>query len=203
MFSAISLRSRAMRKAGLAGLGLIVSSLVPSQAGAQELVHRFINPSFGGNPFYSDHLMTIAGFDRPAEPKDPVDPPQSEEEELLEALQSSLNAQLQSQIRDRILNAQPGQSGNFTLGKTQISFTRTTTETRVTFVNTETGETKVIVIPVAGANSSLVSNNSLGLSAEQLLSGSGNALTGLPGVGAAGPANVGPAASLLGTPPLQ
>ena len=203
MLSAISLRAPVLRRAGLAGFAFAITALAPAQAGAQELVHRFINPSFGGNPFYSDHLLTIANIDRPAQPEDPADPAPTEEELLVAQLQSSLNSQLQSQILDRIRNAQPGQSGNFTLGSSQISFTKTATETRVTFVNSETGETKVIVIPVPGANTSVASNSTLGLSAEQLLGASGSSLTGLSSTGIAVATNGGSTGSLLGKPPLQ
>jgi hypothetical protein len=105
---------------------------------------------------------------------------------------------VQSQILDRIRNAQPGQSGNFTLGDQQISFTRTATETRVTFVNTKTGETRVIVVPVpnsGGAFGSTGTALAAGRSPEQAL----GALGTVPN----GPLSGSQSSSLLGTPPLQ
>jgi curli production assembly/transport component CsgF len=135
---------------GTAALGLC-AVLAPASASAQELVHRFINPSFGGNPFYSDHLFSIAGLDRPDEPEEPAEPPQTEGERIAEAIRARLLANLQSDIQQAIERAQPGQSGTFEVDNQRISFVKTTTETRVTFVNTTTGETRQVVIPVRSA----------------------------------------------------
>ena len=200
MHFATRLRRVATRGA-IAAATLIVLAAAPSAANAQELVHRFINPSFGGNPFYSEHLLGIANIHRPEQAEEPAEPLPTEEEQLVAQLQSSLNSQIQSQLLDRIRNAQPGQSGNFTLGDQQISFTRTATETRVTFLNTKTGETRVIVVPVAGANTgSLGSATALaaGPSAEQAL----GALGTYPGGPLVGIQTVTPGSSLLGTPPF-
>jgi curli production assembly/transport component CsgF len=168
----------------------------PSTAHAQELVHRFINPSFGGNPFYSDHLLGIANIHRPKEPKEPGEPVPTEEELLIRQLQSSLNSQAQSEILAAIRNARPGQSGDFTLGIQRISFTRTTTETRITFLNTETGATRQIVVPVVGGSNSLNAGTTLtkGQSAEQLLGSLGTVPNG--------PLSGSQQSSLLAPPPL-
>ena len=185
----------AAARGAIAAASLIVLAAAPSAAQAQELVHRFINPSFGGNPFYSEHLLGIANIHRPAQPEEPADPLPTEEEQLVAQLQSSLNSQIQSQLLDRIRNAQPGQSGNFTLGDQQISFARTATETRVTFLNTKTGESRVIVVPVPGANTGTLAARP---SAEQSLGALGT-IAGGPLTGAQ---TVTPGSSLLGTPPF-
>ena len=195
MFSATSLRRPAL-KAGLAASALILaSSLLPATASAQELVHRFINPSFGGNPFYSDHLLGIANIHRPDEPEEPEEPTPTEEDLLADQLRSSLNSQAVSQILERIRNAAPGQTGEFSLGGTQISFTRSTTETRVTFRNTETGESRLVVVPVqGGSGASGSAATALRASPEQSL----GALGSFP----SGPLSGTNSSSLLGTPPL-
>jgi curli production assembly/transport component CsgF len=190
-------RRRLTGGAATAALALVALAGAPSAAQAQELVHRFINPSFGGNPFYSEHLLGIANIHRPEQPEEPATPLPTEEETLANQIKSSLNAQVQSQILDRIRNAQPGQSGNFTLGDQQISFTRTATETRVTFLNTKTGESRVIVVPVAGANTGTLGTGTAmasGASAEQAL----GALGTVPN----GPLSGSQSSSLLGTPPF-
>lgn len=197
MLSATTPRTRLTRRAATAALALAALAAVPSAAQAQELVHRFINPSFGGNPFYSEHLLGIANIHRPEQPEEEPTPLPTEEETLVNQLRSSLNAQVQSQILDRIRNARPGQSGNFTLGDQQISFTRTATETRVTFVDTKTGETRVIVIPVPGANTGTLGAGTAvaaGRSPEQAL----GALGTVPN----GPLSGSQASTLLGKPPL-
>ena len=199
MLSATRPRTRLIRGAATAALALVALAVAPSAAQAQELVHRFINPSFGGNPFYSEHLLGIANIHRPNEPEEPATPLPTEEERLADQIKSSLNSQIQSQIFDRIRNAQPGESGNFTLGSQQISFVRTTTETRVTFVNTQTGETRVIVVPVPGANSGTVGVASAAArTPEQALGALGTVSNGP----LSSAQNAGQGSTLLGKPPL-
>lgn len=170
-------------------------------ASAQDLVHTFINPSFGGNPFNSDHLLAIANIDRPAAPVAPTDPPLTEQDLIAQQLQSRLLSALTSDLVSTILNATPGQSGEFVLGTQRISYTRTTTETRVTFLNTVTGETTELVIPVSGSNSASLSAQ--GVSAEQALSATSNSVNGALNAGS--PTNSLSAAVTeipLGAPPL-
>lgn len=161
------------RVAALLALGM-AGAFVPAAAQAQELTHRFLNPSFGGNPFYSEHLLGIANIHRPAEPEDDEEP-QTPEELLVSQIRASLTAQQSSGILTRIQNAQPGDTGTFTVGDQQISFARTATQTTVTFTNTRTGETSQLIIPVAppSPNPFPFSNSatplSAGRSAEQAL----------------------------------
>lgn len=178
----------------LAGGALLVA---PNAAG-QELTHTFIDPSFGGNPFNSDHLLAIANLDRPAAPKDPVDPVSTPEELLISQLQAQLNATVSSNIFRDIQSAQPGQTGTYTVGQTTVTFVRTATETRVTFTNASTGETKEIVIPVTPTGNSLSAAGVSQLTAERILSSTNLAggLTSNPAVAA------GEARLLLGPPPL-
>ncbi len=183
------------RNASLAALSVAaLMTVAPSQVQAQELVHRFINPSFGGNPFYSDHLVGIANIHRPDEPEDPAEPAPSEEDALAEQIRSSLNSQAVSEILDRIRGATPGQSGEFTLGATQISFARTQTETRVTFFNSETRQTRTVVVPVQNAGGAFGSASAAQASPEQAL----GALGSVP----AGPLTGATPSSLLSQPPL-
>ena len=180
----------ARRLAQFIGL-LVLGMAAGGAASAQDLTHRFINPSFGGNPFYSEHLLGIAGIHRPAEPEEPAEDPPTEEELLAQQLQARLLSQLSSTILDRIQDARPGDSGEFELGNQRISFTRTQTETRVVFINTTTGERREIVIPVEGRGGPFGAANALTQgSPEQALGARGTSPTGQPGV------------SLLSPPPL-
>lgn len=129
------------------------ATLVATPASAQELVHRFINPSFGGNPFYSDHLFSIANLDRPDQPEEPAEPVPTEEELIARQIRARFLSNLSSDIIQQIERSQPGQSGEFNFGNQRVSFTRTATETRITFTNTETGVTDTIVVPVRSGSS--------------------------------------------------
>jgi curli production assembly/transport component CsgF len=195
MLPAPLLRMRAglVRGTGISALTLVMLVAASSAAQAQELVHRFINPSFGGNPFYSEHLLGIANIHRPSQPEEPEEPVPTQEELLFQQLQTSLNSQASSQILDTIRNARPGQTGQFVFGDERISFTRSATETRITFVNVKTGATREIVVPVApGSSSSALAASAP--SAEQALGGLGTVPNG--------PLSGGQRSSLLGQPPL-
>jgi curli production assembly/transport component CsgF len=186
-----------LRAAAAAG-GIAIASLAPGAAQAQDLVHQFNNPSFGGNPFNSEHLRAIAELDRPKAPTDDAGTP-SAEELLASQIRSQLTSSLSLTILSTIQNAQPGQSGNFTLGDQRISYVRTATETRVTFFNTRTGVTSELIIPVnpAGSGSAPGMTSAAAGSAEQLLGGAGS----LPLTGQS--ANQGTTTqSLLPPPPL-
>jgi curli production assembly/transport component CsgF len=173
----------------LAAAAAIVASavgiLTAAPASAQQLVYRFQDPSFGGNPFNAEHLMAIANIDRPAAPKEAVTPPLTEQQLIVQQIQSRLLSSLTSNLVSTITNAKPGQSGEFTLGDQIIRYTKTTTETRVTFINTVTGEQNEIVIPTTPTGSA--SATAQGTSAEQqILSSSANSLGVLAGISASG-----------------
>lgn len=161
--------------------------LVAAPASAQQLSHRFQDPSFGGNPFNADHLMAIANIDRPDKPQDPATPPLTEQQLIVQQIQSRLLSSLTTNLVSTIQNAKPGQSGEFTLGDQIIRYSRTATETRVTFINTITGEQSEIVIP---ANSTGLPGASVGgqsASAEtQILSSSSASLGVLTGASSMG-----------------
>jgi curli production assembly/transport component CsgF len=185
--------SRGLRAALLGSVALAA----PQAAGAQEMVHSFTNPSFGGNPFYSDHLLSIANLHRPAAPSEPSPTP----EDLLAAqIRSQLTSSLSFDIVRTIQNAQPGQSGEFVVGNQVISFTRTETATRVLFTDTRTGEVSEIVIPVNAPARSPFGAAAASASAEQVLGAAGAApLVGNP---PGGSLPVTPTELPAGPPPL-
>ena len=135
------------------GTALAALAMGSTSAQAQDLVHHFLDPSFGGNPFYSDHLLAIAAIDRPAQQTTPTPTP-TQEELLAQQLRAQLLSQLSGNILDQIQNAAVGDTGDFTFGNQQVSFTRTAAQTTVTFTNTTTGEVNTLVIPAANASAS-------------------------------------------------
>ena len=156
--SGISREPLIRKRIGIMRIVLALASTLSAAVGAapaqaQDLVHRFIDPSFGGNPFYSDHLLAIANLDRPAQPTTPTTTP-TQEDLIAQQLQARLLSTLSGNILDSINNAKVGDTGNFTLGNQTISFTRSATATTVTFTNTATGEVNTVVIPAAPATSS-------------------------------------------------
>jgi len=179
---------RRTRLAAAAGVAL-AAIVAAAPASAQELVHRFVSPGFGGNPFNADYLLNTANIHRPSEPEPPAEPAPSEEELIARQIQARFLSQLSSDISSAIQNAQPGDSGEFTLGDQIIRFTRTATETRITFVNGRTGTSSELVIPASQIASLLsgAGTSAVGLSnaksAEQALGAQGSGVGTITGVG--------------------
>jgi curli production assembly/transport component CsgF len=180
-------RIRAVRRTVFAAGPLALIFFGAGHASAQELTHRFINPSFGGNPFYSEHLLGIANIHRPKQPEAPADPPPTEEELIASQIRARLLSQLSGDVLDRIEAAKPGETGEFEFGEQRISFTRTLTETQVTFLNTRTGVTQRLVIPVnrpagvfSGTPGAAVPSAEQALGAIGTLPGAANSLIPVP-----------------------
>lgn len=124
---------------------------------AQELVHTFRDPAFGGNPFNGDYLLAIANLSRPKEPEEPADLP-TDDELLASQIRAQLSSTLSLTVINAIRTAKVGQSGSFDVGDQTISYTRTVQGTRVTFTNTKTGESSEIFLPdpaFTGASSAM------------------------------------------------
>lgn len=129
------------------GVGVLVAYVFGGfGAQAQELSFKFNNPSFGGNPFYSDHLLGVASAQRPERPAE--DEGLSEGEQFARQIQSRILSALSSSIVEAITGSDPGTSGEFTVGDQTIFFERSLTEIRLTITDNVTGEVTTIVLPV-------------------------------------------------------
>ena len=154
---------------GLAvGVGVSLLSWGSGALG-QELKHQFVNPSFGGNPFNSDHLLGVATAQRPERKQSAEELRQlTEGEQFARQIQSRLLSALSSGLVEAITGADPGTSGEFAVGDQTISFEKTLTEIRLKITSADTGEVTEIVVPVLDFKSSasaMASLNSSGSSA--------------------------------------
>lgn len=117
-----------------------------NQALAQDIVYQPINPSFGGNPFNSNHLLGVANaqndFTNPASSST-----NSQADIFARQLQSRLLSALSSQIVTAIFGDNPQESGTISFGGQTVRFIRSLTEVTITIVNDDTGEETVIVVP--------------------------------------------------------
>lgn len=134
-------------KAGSALLGsFLVLAAFPGSASAQDIVYEPVNPSFGGNPFNSSHLLGIANaqndFTNPATTSS-----SSQADIFARQLQSRLLSALSSQLVNAIFGEDPQESGTISFGGQTVDFVRSLTEVTITIVNDETGEETVIVVP--------------------------------------------------------
>lgn len=156
-----------------------------SAASAQELKFQFINPSFGGNPFNSDHLLAIATAQRPERPasEDGTTGELTEAQLFARQIQSRLLSALSSSVVEAITGSSPGTTGEFTVGDQKISFERTLSEIKLTIFDNTTGENTVISVPVLNFTNNAAASAALSAStsAESSLmsSSSSSSLTGI------------------------
>lgn len=135
-------------KAGLSVLFgvLCVTAPLCATAQAQDIVYQPINPSFGGNPFNSNHLLGIANaqndFTNPTSSSS-----NSQADVFARQLQSRLLSALSSQIVTAIFGDNPQESGTISFGGQTVNFIRSLSEVTITIINDDTGEETVIVVP--------------------------------------------------------
>ncbi|WP_426265777.1 curli assembly protein CsgF [Sphingomonas sp. LHG3443-2] len=123
---------------------VIAGVCISSPALAGDLVYQPINPTFGGNPFNSQHLLGIANAQNKT--KDPDAPARGSEADVFaRQLQSRLLSALSSQIVDAIFGEDPQESGTIQFGDQTIEFVRGIDA--ITLTITSNGEVTTIVIP--------------------------------------------------------
>ena len=126
-----------------AALAATVFGTIPP-ADADELVYAPINPSFGGNPFNSSHLLGIANAQNDHSAPDSRD---AMGEQFVRMLQSRLLSALASQVSDAILgeNAQP--TGQIIYGSQTVTWETLLESIHLTITDAETGAVTEIMIP--------------------------------------------------------
>ncbi|MGB7409029.1 MAG: curli assembly protein CsgF [Pontixanthobacter sp.] len=118
----------------------------PAPASASELTFQFTNPSFGGNPFNSPHLLAIANAQNNTSDPDAVDR-SDPAAQFLRTLQSRLLSSLATQITDLIFGENAQDTGFIKFGDQEISFVRGVDGVTLTIFNAADGTTTEIVIP--------------------------------------------------------
>ncbi|WP_375572412.1 curli assembly protein CsgF [Seohaeicola saemankumensis] len=154
----IEAQGRPLRRVA-AGL-LLASSLsaLGQAAVAQDLVYTPINPSFGGSPLNSSHLLSIANAQRSATARDAetndglsgtgIDTPSTSNADLfVRQLEGRLLSALASQVTDAIFGENPQDGGLVTFGTTTVEFQRTLDSIRLVIINSLDGTVTEIVVP--------------------------------------------------------
>lgn len=127
--------------------GVAVCCMIGSGAVAQDMVYQPVNPTFGGNPFNSNHLLGVANAQN--DYRDPRSTSNSSQADIFaRQLQSRLLSALSSQIIDAIFGENPQESGTISFGGQTITFFRSLDSVTLTITNDETGEETVIVVPL-------------------------------------------------------
>jgi curli production assembly/transport component CsgF len=132
-----------------AGFLLSTAGLVGASAG--ELVYQPINPSFGGNPFNSSHLLGLAEAQNQH-----IDEPRfsagttglSQADLFVRQLQSRLLSGLAAQVSDAIFGENAQDSGEVVFGDHTITFQRGLEFIDITIFDGVSGGTTEIRVPV-------------------------------------------------------
>ena len=131
---------------GRAAAGLVALVLAASPAAASDMVYTPNNPTFGGNPFNSAHLLGIANAQN--DYRDPRSTTGSSQADIFaRQLQSRLLSALSSQLVDAIFGENPQESGTISFGGQTINFVRGLEDVTITITDDATGEQTVIVVP--------------------------------------------------------
>ncbi|HKY82145.1 MAG TPA: curli assembly protein CsgF [Sphingobium sp.] len=131
---------------------LVITAAVAGVGGcgnawASDLVYTPNNPSFGGNPFNSTHLLGVANAINKY--KDPTATTSSDPAaQFLRTLQSRLLSTLATQITDVIFGENAQESGLIKFGDQEISFVRGVDSVTLTISDLASGSVSEIVVPL-------------------------------------------------------
>ena len=135
---------RCVKRSVAAAAALVLSS-IPA-AIAQDITYQPVDPTFGGNPFNSGHLLGVAGAQN--DYKDPKSLTNSSQADIFSRqLQSRLLSALSSQIVNAIFGDNPQQNGTIKFGGQTITFVRSLTDVTLTITDDDTGEVTTIIVP--------------------------------------------------------
>ena len=113
---------------------------------AQDIVFRPVNPSFGGNPLNSNHLLGIANSQRPEEDVAPA-PTRTTSERFVQILESRLLSSLAFDVTDSIFGEEAQESGTIKFDTLTINFDNTGTEVEISILDEGTGQITEIIVP--------------------------------------------------------
>jgi curli production assembly/transport component CsgF len=131
------------RKAGL----LACAALLSAPAAAQDITYEPVSPTFGGNPFNSQHVLGVANANNDF--RDPRAASNNSQADIFaRQLQSRLLSALSSQIVDAIFGENPQESGTISFGGQTINFFRSLEEVTIIIRDDGTGEETRIVVPL-------------------------------------------------------
>lgn len=146
------------------GVAIAALPLSAQIAMAQDLVYTPINPSFGGSPLNSSHLLSTANAQRTATARDAetdsslggagIDTPGSSNADLfVRQLEGRLLSALAGQVTDAIFGDNPQEGGLVTFGTTTVEFQRTLDSIRLVIIDSLDGTVTEIVVPQLVTNS--------------------------------------------------
>ena len=104
-------------------LAAVIGATVASGASAQEMTYRPINPSFGGSPYNSQHLMGLAQIQNKHKPK-ATTTEMSDQERFLASVRSRVYGRLANEISDAIFGEDAQDKGQIDMGGQTVFYER-------------------------------------------------------------------------------
>ena len=122
---------------------------------ASELVYQPINPSFGGNPFNSSHLIGLADrqnkFDDQGSGASRSSSGQSQADLFVRSLSSRLLSALAGQVTDAIFGENPQENGTIVFGDVTVEFERGLEFVTLTITDAAAGSVTEVSVPIIQA----------------------------------------------------
>ncbi|MEL7198797.1 MAG: curli assembly protein CsgF [Pseudomonadota bacterium] len=128
---------------GVCGLNFAATT----SASASDLVFEFTNPSFGGNPFNSAHLLAVANAQNDTTDPDAIDR-SDPAQQFLRTLNSRLLSALATQVTDLIFGENAQDTGTIRFGDQEVSFVRGVESVTLTITNFVDGSVTEIIVPL-------------------------------------------------------
>jgi curli production assembly/transport component CsgF len=144
-----------MRSGLKTALVLVLSGVVVGITHASELVYVPDNPSFGGNPYNAQWMLSSAQSQNTLTEENNADPLKKDP---LEDFKENLNRQILSRFSNEIVRAAFGdggedlQEGHYQIGDYAIDVKPLTSNIRVEITDAVTGNQTVIEVPYYGGN---------------------------------------------------
>ena len=134
-----------MRLKTLAFVGTVASLALCGQASAQQLTFTPVNPSFGGNPFNSSHLLGLASAQNQFQNSGSAYTAPTQAQLFAQQLQSSILAGVAQQISQAIFGDNPAQSGTISFGGTTVNFLRGLDSITINITDPQGVATQIVV----------------------------------------------------------
>jgi curli production assembly/transport component CsgF len=133
------------KNAGIFFAVVLIGTTTPAHP--QDIAYTPVNPSFGGSPFNSSHLLGIAGAQKPEKAR-AASTESTQSELFLRQLQSRLLSALAGQVTDSIFGDNPQDHGTISFGNQLVTFERGLDTVVLTVVDLAAGTTTEIEIPI-------------------------------------------------------
>ncbi len=140
-------------RVALGVVGCIASALClggAKSARAAPLVYQPVNPSFGGNPGNSGHLLSLAnaqnGYGPP--PTATASASQTQAAQFLQQLQSRFLSALATNVTDAIFGDNAQNHGKVVFGSQTITFNRGLDAVAIDILDASTGQNTTISVPL-------------------------------------------------------